>query len=205
MGPPPPSDVVDANARLVFVARDGLTEANGRVTRHQGVQMTVRCAGNAGVRQGTVCVVAVRTTAGLARARAHVEESSDISVNLRLCDPLAVSDRRLYGRVDLFARLWWRRLKRAESPPRLVAIGEGDVAVTVPVELSPSGMRVALDGEWTVGERMMLHLRIADADVRVVAEVRRQLDDGDLALAFTELDDETRNELARVVDEAILG
>ncbi len=205
MGPLEPDTVVDADARLVFVARDGLKEAHGRVARHRGVEMTVRCAGHGAVTAGTVCVVAVRTANGLARARAHVEESSDVVVVLRLCDALSVSDRRMYGRVDLIARLWWRRLKRAESPPRLIAIGEGDVAVTTAVELSPAGMRVALDGDWAEGDRLLLHMRIADADVRVTAEVRRLLDGGDLALAFTQVDDDTRNELARVVDEAILG
>ncbi len=189
----------------MFVARDGLTESNGLVTRHHGVQMTVRCTGNAEVREGTVCVVAVRTEAGLARARAHVEESSDVAVNLRLYDPLSVSDRRMYGRVDVFARLWWRRLKRTQSPPRLVAVGEGDVAVTLLVELSPSGMRVALAGEWSQGDRMLMHMRIADAGVRVVAQVQRVLEDGEVALAFTEVDDDDSNELARVVDAAILG
>ena len=124
---------------------------------------------------------------------------------LRLSDPLAVSDRRMYGRVHLVARLWWRRLKRGESAPRLVAVTEGDVAVVCAIELSPAGMRVPLEGAWAAGDRMLLHMRIADADVRVVAEVRRELDDGDLALAFTELDDDTRDEIARVVDEAILG
>ncbi len=189
----------------MFVARDGLSEAHGHVARHRGVEMTVRCVGNGEVRAGTVCVVAVRTETGLARARAHVEESSDIAVKLRLCDPLAVSDRRMYGRVDLPVRLWWRRLARAESAPRLVAVGEDDCAISTVVELSPAGMRVALEGLWSPGDRMLLHMRFADADLRVVGEVRRLLDRDEVAVAFTEVDDETRHELARVVDEAILG
>ena len=205
-------------AHLFITAdRGAVTSIAASVTRMDGVRVTLRCLRNGAVEAGLRCVVALSTEAGQKRARAVVEEVTDLSVSLRLEDALETSERRVWPRADVVLRYMARRLdttplasRRRAAPLSLVP--EKDAWHVEEVVLSATGIRLPLEGDWKSGDLAELRLHVpgrAGGDHFVTtAEVVRIFDDEspvEFGLRFLDLGNAERVRIGEIVDQSRLS
>ena len=186
------------------------------ITRVEGELLVLRCARPGALEVGTRCVVAVATDEGQKRARAVVVEASDLSLRVRLEEPLAPAERRAWPRADVVLRLMARKLEPGTPAPRragLLSLVPDDARwQTEEVVLSATGMRTVLPGDgWKRGDRLDLRIHIpgrAGGDHFVTAaEVVDIFEDEspvELALRFVDLTEAASVRLAEIVDQARL-